>query len=392
MKDQVSRSDIVFLGTFGAWNLGTIQSRALPFARQLHTLGYSVSIVTTPWDMSLESGCLDTSSGVNIINTASASSRFPVQAVAQQLEWIERLNPQIVHLFKPRGFGGFSVQFLPYGRLYILDSDDWEGDGGWNDSRKYGPIARRLFEWQEKSLISNASVITGASTLLVERARRLRQAMPPDTVRYLPNGLEQSWADQLGRTRRDASARWQQHRILFYSRFEEFSPYWIDHFCNALADVAQDPVNVLIVGRLPGNTAVSPMYGHVSVTAVGFASRRDLPSLLQSATLAVYPYEDSLITRSKQSVKLLELMAAGCPVVASVTGENRVTLGQAGFVLKGSDPVEYAIKISRLLNQPELLADMSEIGVKRVQDQFTFEKLTPGLVEIYKAAGLRSTR
>src|SRR5690606_40643975 len=50
-------ADIVMLGTFGVWTRGTLQSRALPFARAITaSTGLDVAIVTTPWDAPDEIG------------------------------------------------------------------------------------------------------------------------------------------------------------------------------------------------------------------------------------------------------------------------------------------------------------------------------------------------
>src|SRR5690606_15656918 len=101
--------DIVMLGTFAVWRLGTLQARALPFARELSARGLRCAIVTTPGDMPSERGVIETIDGVAVINTESAGLN-PAPAVREQLAWITDLQPKIIHVFKPRGYGGLAAQ------------------------------------------------------------------------------------------------------------------------------------------------------------------------------------------------------------------------------------------------------------------------------------------
>jgi hypothetical protein len=67
-------------------------------------------------------------------------------------------HPQVLHFFKPKGYSGLAallVWYLARLRLAkaraVLDSDDREGRGGWNDIGDYSWLQRHLFAWQEGS-------------------------------------------------------------------------------------------------------------------------------------------------------------------------------------------------------------------------------------------------
>jgi hypothetical protein len=93
--------DIAMVGTFAAWRLGTLQARALPFARELGKRGVRCAIVTVPWDMPTEAGVSDVIGGVSIYNTRSSGvATFPL-AVGMQVRMLDRLKPRVVHVFKP---------------------------------------------------------------------------------------------------------------------------------------------------------------------------------------------------------------------------------------------------------------------------------------------------
>ncbi len=105
--------------------------------------------------------------------------------------------------------------------------------------------------------------------------------------------------------------------------------------------------------------------------------------------MAVYPYLDSLVTRSKQSVKLLEQMAAGCPILASDVGDIASTLGTAGVVLPDASPERFARSTIELLEQPERMNVMSADGTERIRSAFLFEDLARDLLDVYGRVGLK---
>ncbi len=86
-------------------------------------------------------------------------------------------RPDVVHLFKPKGYAGLVMPLLR-GIPVVLDTDDWEGAGGWNDRGLYSPMQRRLFAWQERSLPHRAAHVTVASRTLETQQWGL--GVPPD--------------------------------------------------------------------------------------------------------------------------------------------------------------------------------------------------------------------
>lgn len=369
------RYDIVMLGTFGLWRLGTLQARALPIARELVARGYRCAIVTSPWDMPHERGVVEVRDGVVIVNTASAG-RATAPAVRQQIGMIRRFRPRIVHLFKPRGFGGLAARRLLGSVPVIVDSDDWEGDGGWNQRGGYSLAQRRLFDWQERSLIRDADGVTAASALLARRAVALRAET--GGVWRMPNGLASSWVDELAEPRRRADGRPAGAPVVvLYSRFEEFDEGWPAQFA-ALLRMCVPEVRVVAVG---GGVAEG-------VERLGYVARHLLPDILGTATVAVYPYQDSLITRSKQSVKLLELMAAGCAVVASDVGDVPAVVGEAGRTIRGHDAGRFAEVSAVLLSEPGICRALGEAAQARVRECFTIPAVVNDLERVYQRFGL----
>lgn len=387
MVSSPARYDIVMLGTFATWRLGTLQARALPLAVALGHRGVRCAIVTTPWDLPSEQGITDVHDGVPIFNTSAVSPAAAPLAVREQLDLVRHLQPRAIHVFKPKGFGGLTGLALRSRLPVLVDSDDWEGDGGWNQAGSYGLLQRRMFEWQERTLLRTALGVTAASTLLFQRARFARASGDQDSVWLIPNGLEQSWYARLVAGRCEIPH--QQDRtnsVLLYSRFAEFGDDWLPRFAQALDECAECPVRVVAVGA----DGASWIAGErVQVVMRGYVERYTLPSILGSADVAVFPYESSLLTMSKQSVKLLELMAAGCAVIASDVGDVAHVLGGTGVLLPDSDPVAFARTTARLLALPDYTISLGKAAQQRVEDHFLIEStIATRLVAAYRHAGV----
>ena len=383
MLPDDSAYDVIMFGTFAAWRLGTLQARALPLARALRRRGLRVALVTFPWDMPSEAGVRDELDGVSLINTRGARLAAAPALVRETVVWAARQRA-VAYVFKPKGFGGLVGRAL-LGRLpVVVDSDDWEGDGGWNGVGGYGPAQRRLFDWQERDLLRRADGVTAASSLLMARARALRRdRVDGDHVWRLPNGLEDAWRERLAMASRQTSRVDEPVTIALYSRFAEFAADWLPRFIAALDAAAPLPVRLRLIGDAPPIDA-RPL---VAIERLGYVERDALPRLLGSATLAVHPFRDALIARSKGSVKLLELMAAGCPVVVSAVGDIRGTLGAAGVALPGDDPRAFAAETTRLLEAPEQLRAMRAVGPSRVARHYRIDTFADTLMKVYAACG-----
>ncbi len=168
--------------------------------------------------------------GVAIYNTHAVSPQQTLSVVREQLDLVRALKPALIHVMKPKASAGLTADVLSrfrYRPRLIVDHDDWEGDGGWNDRSPYPLPARRLFAYQEKRLL----LYCRRRNCRQHPARRSRQAdlrgeSSKAEVVYLPNGLDNAWSNRLRR----AAAQRKQFELpsmVLYSRFAEFSNGWL---------------------------------------------------------------------------------------------------------------------------------------------------------------------
>lgn len=88
------------------------------------------------------------------------------------------------------------------------------------------------------------------------------------------------------------------------------------------------------------------------------------------------------------SNSIMEFMACGRPVICTRLGGNRelVIEGETGILVDADNPPEQiAEKIIWLRNNPEEAEAMGQAGKKRIEKNFSTEKMVDGFVTIYKS-------
>ena len=176
------------VGPFGFHPNKTMRSRAFQLARALVGLGHTVRIVMPPWQTPEEANREWVEDGVSIRNVALGGGvpGITIRLVRDVLDW----KPDVVHCFKPKAYSGLVAWWL--WRFYreqfrlVMDSDDWEGAGGWNEIAPYSPLQKRFFAWQERWGMAHCHALTVASRALESLA--WGEGIAIERVHYLPNG------------------------------------------------------------------------------------------------------------------------------------------------------------------------------------------------------------
>src|SRR5512147_67682 len=175
---------ISMIGPFGLQPKGTMSVRALPMARALVQRGHAVRVIVPPWDHPEDAGRRWQDAGVEIENIelpAPTPGVFHINTTRSLVKRALDFRPDVIHCFKPKAYAGLSAWWLwqmkRVGRVkarLIVDADDWEGAGGWNDlsdqlsvvSSKYSWAQRKIFAWQEQWGLTHNDGVTVASKAL----------------------------------------------------------------------------------------------------------------------------------------------------------------------------------------------------------------------------------
>src|SRR6267143_6073593 len=185
--------------------------------------------------------------------------------------------------------------------------------------------------------------------------------------------------------------------ILFVGRLERLKG--VEVAIRALAllrDRSHDDVRLLILGedsterdesekeRL--KSVASDLDVRDRVDFLGSVAHHELPYFYSAADVCVMPsYSESF------GLVGLEAQACGCPVVASdVSGLRSVARdGVTGFLVAGDDPADYADRIARLLDDPELARQMGRRGQLLAQ-RFSWSRTADRLAELFSSIAERN--
>ena len=384
---------IVLIGPFGLRPKMSMARRALPLARALAARGHQVRVVLPPWDCPEDSGRAWQEDGVEVVNV-----RLPpmlpllghLWLAARLLRSALGFRPEVIHCFKPKAYAGlvaaavWSMQRLRLwrGRL-IVDADDWEGWGGWNEIRSTSWAQRRFFAWQEQWGLRHCDGVTAASRWLERRVGAMRAER--GTVWYAPNGVEQG-----ARSTKQEARRKGQSKVLLYTRFVEFEVRQVVDIWQRVVE-AVPGAQLLVVGKglrgeervLARQAAAEGLAETIDIT--GWADSEELPHLLASADVAMMPVEDTILARAKCPVRLLDLMAGGVPVVAHAVGEyaELVEDGVSGLLVPPGEQGAFVAAVIRLLEDDGLREAMAKAGQRRVRAAFTWAHLVQRVERAY---------
>ncbi len=396
---------IALIAPFGLRAKGTSRARALPLARELARRGHAVALFAPPYDSPEDARRCWTDSGVEVINLPLPAFGRGTGVWYLALGWrlfraAAAWQPDVVHVFKPKGPSGLAGMLLwatrrdgdaaarargaaathreAIGRpRIIMDSDDWEGDGGWNDDPRsgYSRLQRRFFAWQERYGLSHADAWTVTSECLCQRAIAFGAA--PERVFVLHNGIT---AEPSSIIRRPSSIVGRQS-VLIYTRFAGVRPADVGAIWAAVrARVPQAALTV--VGRgLAGEEQA--LCGTPGIMVRGWLEPAEMPAVFAAADLAIVPWADTLPNRARHSAKVLDLMAAGLPIVAYAVGELPATVGEAGVLVPPGDVQAFAGAVAALLADSDRAERFGAAAQARVRVEFTWSRLADVALAAY---------
>jgi glycosyltransferase involved in cell wall biosynthesis len=355
----------------------------------------------------------------------------------------------VVHCFKPKAYSGLAGWWLwLFHRRRIrlvMDTDDWEGWGGWNDLAPYSSRQKHFFAWQERWGMGHNHMLTVASRALETIA--LSMGVLAERVVYVPNGP--------GISRGAATkGRWEQGSggdisplptVLVYSRLFEFDTERLVAVLQGVKTAVPN-LSVLMVGAglyeddaaqfrqqlaaagltesvidagwtepeaLPDLLSSADVGIYLmedtllnrtkcpvkladaglteAVVDAGWTEPEALPDLLTTADAGIYLMEDTLLNRTKCPVKLADMAGVGLPVVAEAVGQvnEYVVDGRTGFLRTSGDIKGLTADLIHLLQNPAQRAQMGQAAADHIAANFNWARLVERLEEVYSVIGNR---
>jgi glycosyltransferase involved in cell wall biosynthesis len=381
------------VGPFGLRPKGTMAVRALPLAKALVKRGHEVRLLLPPWSFPEDSGREWVEEGVRIENVDVALKwQIPFQLV----EGARAFKSEILHFFKPKGYSGMA-QWLAWQRRrvgafdarIVLDEDDWEGAGGWNELEPYPWAYKKFFAWQEQWGLKHADAVTTASRALETIVWSV--GVTRERVHYLPNGVNQLPASvETGEMIRKELHLENTPVILLYTRFFEYDLARVGRILGRVFE-NMPTAKLLIVGKgLFGEERkflelASAQGWRERVVDAGWVEMSQLRAHLAAADVAIYPFDDTMVNRTKGIVKLMDLLGAGVPVVADRVGQinEYIRHEESGILIEGQDVDSFAFRILELLNDKEKRAAMGACAAETMTREYEWDKLAGRVERVY---------
>lgn len=373
-----------------AWEpKGTVRARAYPLAMEMVRRGHRVAIAIAPYDNLNYSGKEFLTNGVQIINLHIPNrDRLTLAGIPWKLmKVVDKIKPDVVHVFKPKGFAGLvAMALLDKGyRSIVLDCDDWEGWGGWNEVQQYPWIVKAFIDIQERWLIRTCPIITVASRVLLDRVLEAGRGI--QRVFYIPNGV---CSEQIQLSEALISAKSLDCKrklsfssaplILYAGHFDPADD--VEFFYRATADIAAaHNATIALVGDGPAlaeTVQFFSQYPSLSVRSFGRLAYEKFAELVACCDAAVFPYPESSIYRAKCSARIIDYMAFGKPILTTAIGQNPEYLvhGESGLLVAPGDVQGYQRSLERLLKDSQLRSYLGQNARHRLLEKFQWSGST----------------
>jgi glycosyltransferase involved in cell wall biosynthesis len=387
---------IAMLAPFGIRPKGTLSARMLPLARELTLRGHRVAIVAPSYLNPEDAASTTTIDGVRVTHLRLPRLPEPIATLETALLLLRaalHTRPDLIHLFKPKGYGGIAallVQLLRPDLPLLVDTDDWEGWGGWNDLASYSRFQKHVFAWQERSLPGLARAVTVASRTLETQVWGF--GVRPEQVCYVPNGVSATPPQLPERV----AARQQlglgaEPIVLLYTRFWEYPLRDLLALLHGLhARRPEARLLVLGTGERGEERELDRLARRAGVARQldqrGWAEQTTILAAFAAADVAIAPFADTLMNRAKGMAKLLQLLHAGVPVVASRVGQAQeyIIEGQTGVLVAPGNGGALAQAVLDLLNNPQRARQLGVAGQRYVREQFAWPLLAERLETAYR--------
>lgn len=388
------------IGPFAFKPKGTVSARAFFIGRALVDRGHQVTILMPPYDNLTDSGRLLERDGVRLENMDIRRNDAWHQLVvpARMAQRAVHLDPDVVHVFKPIGYSGMAGLYLRWfsRRPLVLDTDDWEGTGGWSNVNPYPALWKRLFDWQERWLACHADVVTVVSRTLQTQVWGF--GVDPARVIYLPNGPDAHLRQQPEVTHAQKAALRAELGVgdAPFALYLGHIPHGtdLDLALAALARLCTErpELRLVIAGvgdGLPDLQACAERLGVADrVIFPGWIPHEDAYLYVAAADATVNPYRDTLINRSKCAGKVVSFMAMGKAVVTSRLGENLEYIedGRSGLLTEPGNADDLARGLLAVLSDREWAADLGRNARQRLWERFDWNSRVGEVEHAYQMA------
>jgi glycosyltransferase involved in cell wall biosynthesis len=246
-----------------------------------------------------------------------------------------------------------------------------------------------VFNIQENWLLPRAAAVTVASRALEQIVGSM--GVPPEFIFYLPNGVKEIPVGEGAKMRHQLNIPDATPVVLLYTRFFEFNQDKLRFLFTEIFRCVPD-VCFLVLGK--GRHGEEALL-RVAATEEGFSSALVMagwiepgliPDFIAAGDVAIYPFSDTLVNRTKCPAKVTELLHTGIAVVADRVGQlaEYIESGISGELCDPDNWADMAERTVALLRDSPRRQILAENGARRMRERFRWCELAQNLTRFYE--------
>ncbi len=237
--------------------------------------------------------------------------------------------------------------------------------------------ARRIREF-ERQTCQAADYIIAVSHTDAELLQRLDITTP---IRVVPNGI----STRLYETPVQDPVDLEETALVFTGKMD-YRPnidaaLWFAEEILPLVREEIPDAHFYVVGQSP-HSRLDVLRGKPGITLTGLVPA--VVPYLQAASVFVVPLRMGSGTR----LKVLQAMAAGCPIVSTRVGAEGLSVVDGQELILADTAKEFARAVARLQKERDKAAEMGACARQFVKDHYDWSVLLPCLLEVYRELGV----
>ncbi len=303
-----------------------------------------------------------------------------------------------IHMHTPPDMNALIPAFFRcLGKRFVYDLHDLSPELylAQKPGRRGGVLYRMLLSFERfASRTSNMSISTNES----QRDRHVeRCGVPRDKFNVVRNGPNEAFLREGVEPRRVV----QEADVLVLGYVGVMGPQdGVDYLIRALEclvkKLARENVRLVLVGSGASVPDLQQLVERLGlsqyVTFTGKVPFSEVPAYIAGFDVCCTPDPSNPYNDSCTTIKTMEYMALGKPVVCFETTENMKTAGDAALYAKNNDIYEYAALLNNLVENSSLREELGERGRQRIQDELSWNHQARRLIAAYDRLHQRPIR
>lgn len=295
----------------------------------------------------------------------------------------------IIHAANPPDtFVLIALIYKLFGKRFVFDHHDLVPEMySIRFNGKAHRFAYHLAVWLEKlsCRVADCVIATNQSYKDIEITRG---HIPPERVTIVRNGPS---FDRFHPVDPDHGLRQKNKIIIGYvgvMAFQDGVDYLLRALKRLIVDLSRADFYCVVIGKGDALASLNDLATQLEldehVWLTGFVSDADLLRYLSTVDICVDPDPSNPFNDRCTMIKMMEYMALGKPIVAFDLPEHRITAQGAALYARANDELDFARKISDLMDDPELRMNLGRTGKERIKNELAWSYQIQNLLKVYK--------